>query len=53
MTLQEPTNKKRDVLKQTLEEFLSLDDIQLAIVSGVIAGMKMERKIKDDNNKVS
>lgn len=36
---------KEDNLKQTLEALLELDNSQLALITGVIAGMKLERQI--------
>lgn len=46
-------NEKRNLLKQALEEFFTLDNEEQAIVSGFMSGIKMGRKIKGDKEKVS
>lgn len=52
-TLQNQSLDKESNLKQVLEGLLVFDNVQLALIRGVITGMKMEQKIKDDKNKVS
>jgi|GEM_PF-3713190 len=37
---------KEENLKKMLEAVLELDNAQLALISGVIAGMKLERQIQ-------
>ncbi|MFJ8102835.1 hypothetical protein [Lysinibacillus sp. NPDC096212] len=49
-TSQNQNFNKEENLKQTLEGLLVLDNVQLALISGVIAGMKLERQIQNDGN---